>query len=59
MTEIFGGTLVEDQDVSRNVERIFVERGLQLNDLTRRQAWVPTSCRVIMNALGTAPLMWF
>ncbi len=59
MTEIFGGTLVEDPDVSRNVERIFAERGLQLNDLTRRQAWVPTSCRVIMNALGTAPLMWF
>ena len=58
-SEIFGGTLVEDPDVSRNVERIFAERGLQLNDLTRRQAWVPTSCRVIMNALGTAPLMWF
>ena len=35
MTEIFGGTLVEDPDVSRNVERIFAERGLQLNDLTR------------------------
>ena len=45
--------------MSRNIERIFAGRGLQLNELTRRQAWIPTSCRVIQNLHGTAPLMWF
>ena len=59
MTEIFGGTLEEDKDVTVNIGRIFDERGLTINELTRSQAWVPTSCRVIMNRLGTAPLMWF
>lgn len=59
MTEIFGGTLREDKAVTANVERIFDQRGLTINDLTRCQAWVPTSCRVIMNLLGTAPIMWF
>jgi len=59
MTEIFGGTLREDKTVTANVERIFDQRGLTINDLTRSQAWVPTSCRVIMNLLGTAPIMWF
>lgn len=59
LMDIFGGTLAEDPAVTQNVERIFAERGLTLNALTRSQAWVPTSCRVIMNRLGTAPIMWF
>lgn len=59
MTEIFGGTLEEDKTVTANVKHIFDERGLTINDLTRSQAWVPTSCQVIMNRLGTAPIMWF
>ncbi len=59
MTEIFGGELVMNEDVSRNIEHIFELRKLTLNELTRQQAMVPTSCRVIQNRLGTAPLMWF
>lgn len=59
MTDIFGGTLVHDDDVADNVDRIFAERGLTMNELTRRQALVPSSCRVIQNRLGTAPVMWF
>ena len=30
-----------------------------MNELTARQAMVPSSCRVIQNEVGTAPLMWF
>lgn len=59
LTEIFGGTLVENLDVRTNVERIFAQRGLKMNDLTLHQAWVPSSCVVIQNIYGTAPLMWF
>ncbi len=59
LARIFGGTITEDASVLENVKRIFDERGLELNELTRTQALVPDSCRVIQNKYGTAPLMWF
>lgn len=59
LLDIFGGTLVQDRDVVRNVERIFAGRGLAMNALTLGQAMVPDSCRVIENRYGTAPIMWF
>lgn len=59
LLDIFGGELREDAEVLANVERVFARRGLTLNELTRSQALVPTSCRVIQNELGTAPIMWF
>ena len=55
----FGGELVYDQATARNVESIVAGRHLKLNDYTRAQAMVPSSCRVIQNQCGTAPLMWF
>lgn len=59
MCRYFGGTLEFDPSVLENVKEIFNRRGLRLNELTRSQAMVPTSCRVIQNRLGTAPIMWF
>ena len=59
MLEVFGGTLRHDPDVAENISRIFEKRGLKLNDLTRAQAMVPTSCTVIQNLFGTAPVMCF
>ena len=59
LARIFGGRLTENAAVLENVKRIFDERGLELNELTRTQAIVPDSCRVIQNRYGTAPLMWF
>lgn len=59
LTDIFGGTLQRNDAVLANVEGIFAQRGIAMNDLTRSQAMVPTSCRVIQNRLGTAPIMWF
>ncbi len=59
MTDIFGGELKADAEVSANIRRVFDRRGLQLNALTEAQALVPTSCRVIQNIYGTAPIMWF
>lgn len=55
----FGGKLVYDDATARNVEQIVAGRHLKLNDYTRDQAMVPSSCRVIQNQCGTAPLMWF
>ena len=59
MTEYFGGELHEDPEVVANICRVFEKRNLKMNALTRAQAMVPTSCRVIQNVLGTAPIMWF
>lgn len=59
LTGYFGGELRHDPSVTENIERVFAKRGLVLNDLTRAQAMVPSSCRVIQNELGTAPVMWF
>ncbi|MDE6225650.1 MAG: competence/damage-inducible protein A, partial [Muribaculaceae bacterium] len=59
LTKIFGGRLQLDPSVAENVSKICHERRIKLNDLTARQAMVPTSCQVIQNNFGTAPLMWF
>lgn len=59
LCEIFGGTLREDPDVTADIIDVFRKRGLKLNSLTAAQALVPTSCRVIRNRVGTAPVMWF
>lgn len=55
----FGGELYLNAEVLENVKEVVAKRGLKLNDLTASQAIVPTSCRVIQNTVGTAPLMWF
>ena len=55
----FGGELVLDKAVEANVRMVMERRHLTLNEYTRLQAMVPSSCRVIQNEVGTAPLMWF
>ncbi len=55
----FGGEMVYDKDVEKNVLEVVAKRGLKINDLTAAQAFVPSSCRVIQNKVGTAPIMWF
>lgn len=59
MREYFGGEMVENPEVLENVKEVVAKRGLKLNELTARQAIVPSSCQVIQNKVGTAPLMWF
>lgn len=59
LTAYFGGELREDAAVLENVMAVMSRNGRELNDLTRAQAIVPTSCKVIRNQVGTAPLMWF
>lgn len=59
LCDIYGGTLRQDDAVLANVGRVFTAKGLKMNELTRQQALVPTSCTVIQNTLGTAPIMEF
>lgn len=59
LCDYFGGELILNNEVLENVKSIFSKRGLALNALTSSQAMVPSSCRVIQNLVGTAPIMWF
>lgn len=59
LMENFGGHLEYDESVAENIRRVFALRGLKLNASTEAQAMVPSSCRVIQNLYGTAPIMWF
>ncbi len=57
LTEVFGGTLRRDPEVTANIHRIFAAKGRPVNALTEDQALVPDTCTVIQNVYGTAPLM--
>lgn len=59
LIDVFGGELRLDDSVTENIESIFAGRNLKMNELTAMQALVPTTCRVIQNRYGTAPVMWF
>lgn len=59
LCQYFGGKLYENAEVLENVKEVVAKRGLKLNELTAQQAIVPSSCQVIQNRVGTAPLMWF
>lgn len=59
LLDIFGGVLVRNEEVAENIKEIFRKRGIEMNALTADQALVPSSCRVIQNRVGTAPIMWF
>ena len=50
---------VEHPGQMEMVFRILHSRGLEVLDINRQQAMVPDTCEVIVNRLGTAPIMVF
>jgi len=59
LAEYFNTKLVINQDVLDMIVEMLKRRNFPMNDNNRRQAEVPESCRVLTNAAGTAPGMWF
>ncbi len=57
--EYFNVGMRRDEAVLKHIEDMFSSRGRMMNDLNKSQADVPTNCKIIHNALGTAPGMWF
>lgn len=55
----FDSQLVFDEQVYEDVQNLFHRRGLALLERNKLQAMVPEKCRVVRNANGTAPGMWF
>lgn len=59
LNKYFGGELVKDEAVYKHIEEIITSRGYEMNKNNQRQALVPNNCRVVHNANGTAPGLWF
>lgn len=59
LCQYFHTALEFNDKVLQNIESIFIRRNLSLNQLTKKQAYVPASCTVIQNKFGTAPILWF
>ncbi len=59
LCDYFGGELIFDDATLANVLEVVEKRHLKLNEYTRNQAYVPSSCKVVQNEVGTAPILWF
>ena len=59
LCEFFNTHLVMNYEVLSMIEEMMSHRNFPMTDKNRRQAEVPESCRVLKNAAGTAPGMWF
>ena len=60
LCDYFGDSLVMNQEVLKNIELLFskLSGAPPLSELNRRQALVPSRCKVLMNVYGNAPGMW-
>jgi nicotinamide-nucleotide amidase len=59
LCEFFKTRLVMNNEVLAMVTNMMQKRSFPMNENNRKQAEVPESCRVLTNAAGTAPGMWF
>jgi competence/damage-inducible protein CinA-like protein len=59
LNKYFGGRLVKDEEVFAHIEEMVTSRGYEMNENNQKQAIVPDNCRVVHNANGTAPGLWF
>ena len=55
----FNTELVYDTTVLENIQALFKDRPVVLNELTLNQAYVPKTATIIQNKRGTAPVTWF
>ncbi|MDR1729315.1 MAG: CinA family nicotinamide mononucleotide deamidase-related protein [Prevotellaceae bacterium] len=59
LCEFFGTELVFNEEMYQNVLRQIAGRTGLMNELNRRQAYVPACCTPIVNEVGTAPVTWY
>lgn len=59
LCEFFDTHLIMSNEVLSMIEDMMRLRNFPMNEKNRRQAEVPETCRVLKNAEGTAPGMWF
>ena len=59
LAEHFDCEIKMDETALREVSDFFESKGLELTEVNRQQAALPTCCERVSNLLGTAPGMWF
>jgi len=59
LCDFFSTRLVMNEEVLAMVTRMMERRNFPMNANNRKQAEVPEACRVLTNAVGSAPGMWF
>lgn len=59
LCDYFHTDLVQDEEVLKNVQTLLSHRQIGLLKANVEQALVPRNAKVIMNRIGTAPIMWF
>jgi len=59
IAEYFNDELIFNQDVYNHVKQLLAGRGITMNELNSKQAYVPKGCKVLFNDVGTAPGMLF
>lgn len=59
LCEFFNSRMIINADVLSMIEKMMKQRRITMIKRNRLQAEVPEACRVLTNARGTAPGMWF
>lgn len=59
LLEYFGGTMVFQDEVWAQIQTLFKGFNREPKEVHRQQAYVPSSCKAIVNETGTAPGMQF
>jgi|TARA_R110002096_G_scaffold212004_2_gene399334 nicotinamide-nucleotide amidase len=59
LAEFFNSSMKLFPDALEDVRHFFESRGRELSPTNRSQAYLPSNCTYIQNAVGTAPGMWF
>jgi len=58
IADYFKSELVFNEEVLEDVEELFKQRGREVTEVNRNQAYVPEIAEVIKNTKGTAPGLW-
>jgi nicotinamide-nucleotide amidase len=59
LADFFNSSLKLFPEALEDVRKFFESRGRELSPTNRSQAYLPSNCTYIQNAVGTAPGMWF
>ncbi|MGV8095028.1 MAG: competence/damage-inducible protein A [Mangrovibacterium sp.] len=59
LCDYFECGMVINEQALQQVTSILTRRNIRINQLNKDQALVPEKCTVLLNAVGTAPGMWF
>ncbi len=59
LNEYFGGQLIINDDVYKDIVELTSSRGFEMNENNKQQALVSDKCKVVRNKKGTAPGLWF